>query len=715
MSAAKLTCLVTGANRGIGLEFARALTARGYTVYGTARKPAEATALAATGATVVELDGGSDDSIATLPDRIERDVAIDLLINNAGMGTWDPIESATSADLMEMMRINAVAPVLVIKALLGNLRKAGSPKVVSISSFLGSMALNTGSWPGHANISRSRQLGYSASKAALNSFIRTLTFDYPDMTFLLLHPGFVRTDITGGAGDLDADDSVRRMLAVVDRADRAQSGCFLDYDGAPVPWGRDLISKAAATTIMSAAKLTCLVTGANRGIGLEFARALTARGYTVYGTARKPAEATALAATGATVVELDGGSDGSIATLPDRIGRDVAIDLLINNAGIGTWDSVMAVTPDELMRLLRTNAVVPVLVVKALIDNLRKAGNPKVVNITSRLGSTELNAGGRPGYRASKAALNSFTKTMTYEFPDVTFLLLHPGYTKTDMTGGLGDISADETVRRMLRIVDKADKSLTGKFFDYDNNPLPWAAPTCVITGANRGIGLEFARALTARGYTVYGTARKPAEATALAATGATVVELDGGSDDSIATLPDRIGRDLDGGSDDSIATLPDRIGRDVAIDLLINNAGVGNRTPAAQISGPQLMHVLRTNTVAPVLVVQALLGNLRKAGNPKVVNITSRMGSIELSTGTAPGYRASKAALNSLTKSMAIEFPDVTFLLLHPGYTKTDMTGGLGDLDADDSVRRMLAVVDRTDRTQSGRFFDYDGTPLPW
>ena len=225
---------------------------------------------------------------------------------------------------------------------------------------------------------------------------------------------------------------------------------------------------------------------------------------------------------------------------------------------------------------------------------------------------------------------------------------------------------------------------------------------TYLVTGASRGIGLEFARALSARGDRVIAAVRDPAGATTLAALGPSVriVALDVADPLSIAGLADRIGP--------------------TPIDVLINNAGIASRASKllAQLDAEEIAHVLMVNAVAPILVARAVLPNLRAAGRRTIVQITSQLGSIANNTGgSSYGYRASKAALNQLNRSLASELrPDgFACLAIHPGWVKTDMGGTDADLTVEDSVSNMLRVIDGATPAQSGAFLSYDGTPLPW
>ena len=214
-----------------------------------------------------------------------------------------------------------------------------------------------------------------------------------------------------------------------------------------------------------------------------------------------------------------------------------------------------------------------------------------------------------------------------------------------------------------------------------------------VITGANRGIGLEFARQLNKLGYTVYGTARDTSKAEELRKV-ASVISLDVADEDSIKQLAKQINQ---------------------PIDLLINNSGLLCKDNLPEISQKSLVEQFKVNSCGPILVSQALLP-LLESGESKIVNITSRMGSIEDNTsGGRYGYRASKTALNMMTKSFAIDKPNITTFMMHPGFIKTEMTGGNGDMGPEEAVEKMIKVIMTSTKESAGKFFHRDGQELPW
>lgn len=220
----------------------------------------------------------------------------------------------------------------------------------------------------------------------------------------------------------------------------------------------------------------------------------------------------------------------------------------------------------------------------------------------------------------------------------------------------------------------------------------------CLVTGANRGIGLALCRQLRKRGDEVIGVCRKASDA--LEASGARVISgIDVGDPAAVGRLAETVGG--------------------VELDLLINNAGVLRRDELGGIAGQSLDGVyaqFRANSVGPLLVTQALLPNLQRGS--KVGIVTSRMGSIEDNTsGGYYGYRMSKSAVNAAGRSLAMDLKDrgIAVALLHPGYVRTEMVGGGGDVDPDDAARGLLARMDELTIESTGGFWHANGQPLPW
>jgi NAD(P)-dependent dehydrogenase (short-subunit alcohol dehydrogenase family) len=228
---------------------------------------------------------------------------------------------------------------------------------------------------------------------------------------------------------------------------------------------------------------------------------------------------------------------------------------------------------------------------------------------------------------------------------------------------------------------------------------------TILITGANRGIGLEFVRQYADAGATVHACARKPAEATALA-------EIAANSNGRVQVHA------LDVADFDAIDALA-RTLRDVPIDLLINNAGIYGppSQTATDFDADGWLTTFRVNTLAPMRMVQAFLPHLKAGDGKTVATITSQMGSITNNAGGYYAYRSAKAALNSAMRGLSVDLKgdDLFLVVMHPGWVKTDMGGAAAPLKPEDSVRDMRGVIARLDAGDNGRFFNHDGSELPW
>ncbi len=226
---------------------------------------------------------------------------------------------------------------------------------------------------------------------------------------------------------------------------------------------------------------------------------------------------------------------------------------------------------------------------------------------------------------------------------------------------------------------------------------------TVLITGANRGIGLEFARQYAAEGADVIACCRAPEKADALNALAKTgrleVMALEVTSPNSVAALKAALG------------------GR--PIDVLINNAGVGGprNEPRGAIDFDAWVETLKTNSIAPMLVSLALHDNLKAGKLKKLVTITSMMGSIANHGGGAYAYRASKAALNSVMHGLSKEWAKegIAVGIFHPGWVKTDMGGAGAPVTPQDSVKGLRAQIARLNASNSGAYLDYAGKEIAW
>ena len=228
---------------------------------------------------------------------------------------------------------------------------------------------------------------------------------------------------------------------------------------------------------------------------------------------------------------------------------------------------------------------------------------------------------------------------------------------------------------------------------------------TILITGSNRGIGLEFVRQYLGRGDRVLASCRNPQAAGELA---------------QLAVANDRLRLlTLDVSDESSMAALADTI-RDEAIDVLINNAGVYGPRDAGfgNVNGADWERVMRVNAIAPLLLTQHIIGSLRQGRDKKLVYITSKMGSIDDNKGGGSYiYRSSKTALNSVVRSLSVDLAGAGFsvAVVHPGWVLTDMGGPHALIDTHTSVAGMITVIDQLNPDNSGGFFNYDGAPIPW
>ena len=238
-----------------------------------------------------------------------------------------------------------------------------------------------------------------------------------------------------------------------------------------------LQSEARAGDSTATEPHTVLITGANRGLGLEFARQYKEAGWQVIGTARNPDTAQELAALDLRVVQLDVADQASV----DRMAAELAgrpIDLLINNAGIfprvGKIDEIDF---DDYSRTLAVNTIGPVRVTRALLPNLREGKLKMIAGLSSNLGSIAENERGNfYGYRESKAALNMFTKTLAAELGPEGFIcvVLTPGWVQTDMGGPNATLTPAESIAGMKAVLDRLTPADNGTFWSYNGSQMPW-------------------------------------------------------------------------------------------------------------------------------------------------------------------------------------------------------------------------------------------------
>jgi NAD(P)-dependent dehydrogenase (short-subunit alcohol dehydrogenase family) len=237
------TVLITGANRGLGFEFVQQLSAKKYQIYCCCRDLSKCSELMILGKRfpyikIFQVDITEVDAVAALVDELKQK-PIDILIHNAGIYTKQQTASGQEVEyigaaeislsaLQQSLATNAIAPLKLTEALIPNLCLGKDKKVVAISSIMGSIANNDSGG----------SVAYRMSKAALNAAMHTLALDCKELglSVLLLHPGWVKTQMGTEAAPLTPAESVSGMLQVIERCSLADSGKFLDYQGEPVLW-----------------------------------------------------------------------------------------------------------------------------------------------------------------------------------------------------------------------------------------------------------------------------------------------------------------------------------------------------------------------------------------------------------------------------------------------------------------------------------------------
>lgn len=227
-----------------------------------------------------------------------------------------------------------------------------------------------------------------------------------------------------------------------------------------------------------------------------------------------------------------------------------------------------------------------------------------------------------------------------------------------------------------------------------------------VVTGANRGIGLEYVRQLTERGDDVVATARRPAKAD----------ELQEVADEADAEVHVE---QLDVTEQSSVESFADHFPVD-SLDVLINNAGVLHRGggPEKGFNWEEIYKDFEVNAVGSLRVTQVLLPYVKADGGGTIVNMTSKMGSIaDNGSGGSYAYRMAKCSLNMATKSLAVDLEDEDVLVfcMHPGWVQTRMGGDDALITPQKSVRNMLERIDEAGPEQAGAFVEWDGGTVPW
>ncbi len=229
--------------------------------------------------------------------------------------------------------------------------------------------------------------------------------------------------------------------------------------------------------------------------------------------------------------------------------------------------------------------------------------------------------------------------------------------------------------------------------------------PTILITGANRGIGLELTRQFAEDGWQVLACCRNPADAGQLQALGEQnpAIELHA----------------LDVTNYQQMAALADQMGHR-PIDILLSNAGIyGSKgTGFGEVDAQEWRQVLEVNTIAPFMLVQTFVEQVAASQQKLVAVISSKVGSIaDNSSGGSYIYRSSKTAVNQVVKSLSIDLADrdISVISLHPGWVKTDMGGPNGEISTDESVAGLKSILQSAGPAQSGQFIEFNGSSIPW
>jgi len=231
--------------------------------------------------------------------------------------------------------------------------------------------------------------------------------------------------------------------------------------------------------------------------------------------------------------------------------------------------------------------------------------------------------------------------------------------------------------------------------------------PSVLVTGANRGLGLEFAKQYTADGWRVFACCRAPGKAAglnALAASsggGLTVHALDVSRRESVASLAEALAGET--------------------IDILLNNAGVygdENHNDFGRIDYEKWATTFSVNVMGAMRMTEAFLENVSRSEKKIIASLSSKMGSMADNTsGGSYLYRSSKAALNAVVKSLSLDQKDrgIVVVALHPGWVQTDMGGEHAPTRPEESIRGMREVLEGLQGKDTGRFLSYDGSEVPW
>lgn len=278
-------------------------------------------------------------------------------------------------------------------------------------------------------------------------------------------------------------------------------------------------------------------------------------------------------------------------------------------------------------------------------------------------------------------------------------------------SSSLGDIVGAKTTRR------RTTKAAAAAAMSSNNKYVPGDALTNVtvcVTGSNRGIGLQLAKELLENDNTVITTARDVSKAKDL-------LELQKKYGEGKVKITE-----LDVGNENSIKAWASQLATEkIKLDVVINNAGIIGTEPGYKkwtwdlVDQSEMMEVFKVNSVGPLLVSQQLLKHKILNRPALIANVTSKVGSVDDNgSGKGYAYRASKAALNIINKSMSIDLKeefDVTCMLLHPGWVQTDMTEKRGLIETPECAKGLIKAMEGKYGSLNGRWYDYKGDEIPW
>lgn len=226
---------------------------------------------------------------------------------------------------------------------------------------------------------------------------------------------------------------------------------------------------------------TIMVVGASRGIGLECAKQYAEQGHRVIATCRAIGKSELLKEVASQypnvlIKQVDIDEEGQVRALAQEV--EDAIDILVINAGISSQERGLAETSAvEMLRLFKTNAVGHFLVAKYFADHVARSERKQIISISSRMGSiADNNSGGAYAYRASKAGDNAIMKSLAHDLKEqgIHVMIFHPGWVRTDLTKGTGQLLPQESVERLRQIVEEARSYDSGAFVSHENKILPW-------------------------------------------------------------------------------------------------------------------------------------------------------------------------------------------------------------------------------------------------